>query len=283
VSAGSPGAPAPATGQRGTRKWGLIAGIAGAVVVALIIGLVLWAPWKSPPLLKPTGLSAGTLTTSSVAFHWSNPPTGPLPDHYLIMHDGRVIGRVPGTVTSYLVKGLAPDTPYEYRIVAERGGKRSTQSTLLALRTTIPPISAARWQGTWTVNANFTRGRNTIHGTKHFTDTWQANPRCPTGPCDVRLSVTMNGRSFKLTMARSGAGYKGTIVRNVFPCGQGSTQFAVRSTLTFRIGLTTAQVTNGQWLATGWNGSVDVASPYTAQGNLFCPAAHQALSITGSP
>ncbi len=277
------GAPAPATGQRRPRRWGLIAAIAGAVVVILIIGLVIWAPWNAPPLLRPTGLSAGTLTTDSVAFHWSNPPTGPLPDKYLILHDGKVIASVPGTATSYQVTGLAPDTPYEYRIVAERGGERSAMSTLLAVRTTIPPISAARWQGTWTVNAKFTRGSNTIHGAKRFTDTWLANPRCATGPCDVRLAVTLNGHSFKLAMARSGAGYRGTIQRNVFPCGSGSTQFPVRSTLAFRITLTTAQVTNGAWLASGWAGSINVTSPYTASGNLYCPTAHQVLAISGSP
>jgi hypothetical protein len=253
------------------------------VVVILIIGLFIWAPWTSPPLLKPAGLSAGTLTTDSVAFHWSNPPTGPLPDKYLILNNGKVIGTVAGTVTSYEAKGLAPDTPYQYRIVAERGGKRSVKSSVIMLRTAIPPISAARWQGTWTVSAKFTHGANTIHGATSFTDTWQASPSCTTGPCDVRLSVTLNGHSFKLTLARNGARYKGTIQRNVFPCGSGSTQFAVRSTLTFRISMTTAQVTGGAWLATAWNGSIAVNSPYTAQGNLYCPSAHQALSITGGP
>ncbi len=133
-------------------------------------------PVERPPLLRPTGLTAGTLTTDSVAFHWSNPPTGPLPDKYLILHDGKVIGSVPGTATSYRYHRPRPGHPLRVPVAAERGGKRSAMSTLLAVRTAIPPISAARWQGTWTVNAKFTRGSNTIHGAKHFTDTWLANP-----------------------------------------------------------------------------------------------------------
>jgi hypothetical protein len=274
---------APPAAPSGRRRGLLIGGIAAAVVVILIIGLVIWAPWKQPPLLKPTGLAAGTPTTSSVAFHWSNPPTGPKPDKYLIMHNGAVVGTVGGSTTSYQVTGLAPDTPYQYRIVAERGGKRSAASAILAVKTTIPPISAARWQGAWSVAGRFTRGGNTINGPKHFTDEWTASPRCPSGPCDIRLSVTMNGHSFKVTMARSGAGYRGSIQRNVFPCGKGSTQFPVRSTLVFRITLSGAHVSGGTWLATAWGGTVDVASPYTAQGIYFCPAAHQTVTVTGGP
>jgi hypothetical protein len=278
-----PGMGAPVSAPPARRRWPLIAAIAGAVVVILIIGLVIWAPWKSPPLLKPTGLTASTLTTSSVAFHWAGPRSGPLPDKYLILNDGKVIGTVDGSVTAYQISGLAPDTPYQYRVVAERGGKRSAASTILVLHTTIPPISAARWQGLWTVAGHITRGANTITGPKHFTDEWTANPRCATGPCDVRLSVTMNGHSFKVTMARSGAGYRGSLQRNVFPCGKGANQFPVRSTLVFRITLSTAHVSSGQWLATGWAGTVDVASPFTSQGIFFCPSAHQTVDVTGSP
>jgi len=280
---GYPGMGAPPPAQPGRRRGVLIAAIAGAVVLILIIGLVIWAPWKVPPVLKPAALTAGTLTTSSVAFHWSNPRTGPLPDKYLILHSGKVIGTVDGSVTSYQVTGLAPDSPYQYRVQAERGGKRSPASAVLTLHTAIPPLSAARWQGLWTVAGHITKGSNTITGPKHFTDEWTANPRCTTGPCDVRLSVTMNGHSFKVTMARSGAGYRGSLQRNVFPCGKGSNQFPVRSTLTFRITMSTAHVSSGQWLASAWAGTVDVTSPFTSQGIFFCPSAHQTVVVTGGP
>jgi hypothetical protein len=252
-------------------------------VLGLITGLVIWAPWRSPPLLRPTGLAAGPSTTSSVAFHWSDPPTGPLPDKYLIMDNGAVIGSVPGTVTSYRTTGLAPDTSYQYRVVAERGGKRSARSALLEVRTAIPPLSAARWTGPWTVDAKITQGRSTIHGAKRWTGTWLARPRCATGPCSVRLSVAMNGHSFKVTMARAGAVYRGRAQAHVFPCGTGTSSFPIRSTLTIRIALTAADVSNQAWLATAWRGSMTVVSPYTASGNYYCPAARQTIALTGSP
>ena len=272
---------APPTPHRRRRSRAVPAGIALLVVVGLITGLVIWAPWKSPPLLRPTGLTAGALTTDSVAFHWSNPATGPLPDKYLIVYNGEVIGSVPGTVTAYQTTGLAPDTPYQYRVVAERGGKRSALSSVLTLHTAIPPVSAARWQGSWTVAAKITRGSSTIHGPKHFTETWLASPQCATGPCSVRLSVAINGHSFKVTMARAGAVYRGTTTKDVFPCGSGANSFPVRSGLTIRVKLTTAQVENEAWTASAWRGTVQVSSPYTASGNFYCPAAHQTIVLTG--
>ena len=275
------GAP-PAT-ERRRRRWVLPAAIVTVVAVGLVAGLVIWAPWRSPPLLRPTGLAAGTPTTSSVAFHWANPPTGPRPDKYLILHDGKVIGSVPGTVTVYRTTGLAPDTPYQYRVVAERGGKRSAQSAVLVMRTAIPPVSAARLDGPWTVDAKITRGSGSIHGAKKWTDTWLASPRCTAGPCTVRLSVQMNGHSFKVTMARSGAVYRGQARTHVFPCGSGANSFPIRSTLRIRITLTAAQVEGGAWMASAWGGTMVVVSPYTASGNYYCSAASQTIALAGSP
>ena len=265
------------------RRWVLPAAILTVVVLGLVTGLVIWAPWKSPPLLRPTGLTPGTSTFSSVAFHWSDPPTGPLPDKYLILSNGAVIGSVPGTVTSYRTTGLAPDTSYPYRVVAERGGKRSARSALLVVRTATPPVSAARWTGPWTVHAKITRGQSTINGAKRWTGTWLASPRCATGPCGVRLSVAMNGHSFKVTMTRAGAVYRGRAQEHVFPCGTGANSFPIRSRLTIRIALTTAGVSNGAWLASAWGGTMVVVSPYTASGNYYCPAARQTIALDGSP
>jgi len=274
---------APPTRHRRRRGWAVPAGIALLVVVGLITGLVIWAPWNSPPLLRPTGLTAGPQTTDSVTFRWSNPATGPLPDKYLILYNGEVIGSVPGTVTSYRTTGLAPDTPYQYRVAAERGGKRSALSSVLTLRTATPPVSAARWQGSWAVAAKITRGSSTIHGPKRFTETWLASPQCATGPCPVRLSVAINGHSFKVTMARSGAVYRGRATKDVFPCGTGANSFPVRSGLTIRVKLTKAQVESGAWTAAAWDGTVQVFSPYTASGNFYCPAAHQTIVLAGGP
>jgi hypothetical protein len=256
---------------------------AAVVVLGLIAGLLIWAPWKSPPLLRPTGLAAGPSTTSSVTFRWARPATGPLPDRYVILHDGQKAGSVPGTATSYRGTGLAPATAYRYRVAAERGGKRSVPSSVIVVTTATPPVSAARLQGPWTVSIKLTQGASGLTGPPTWTETWQATPKCAAGPCDVRLSGGLNGFAFKTTMTRAGAIYQGKIAGNVFPCGKGSKAFAIRSTVRIRITVATARVDNGAWTAGSWAGRMVVTAPYTASGNFFCPASRQVASLTGNP
>ena len=274
----------PATARSGRpRRAVLMAVIAAAAVLGLIIGLLIWAPWQSPPLLRPTGLAAGIPTTSSVAFHWARPATGPPPDRYQVLHDGKVIGSVPGTVTSYRVAGLAPDTAYQYRVAAVRGGKRSALSAALVVHTSIPPLSAARLQVAWTVHLKIVRGASSLTGHKNWEESWLASPGCPTGPCDVRLSGSLNGHTFSTTLSRAGAAYRGTVVGNVFPCGSGSSSFAVRSTAKIKLSVVTARVDGGAWIASSWAGTMAVKSPYTASGSFYCPASQRTAALSGSP
>ena len=275
---------APAPARRGRRRRAfLVAVIAVVAALGLIVGLLLWAPWQSPPLLRPTGLAAGTSTTSSVAFHWARPATGPPPDRYQILHEGKVIGSVAGTVTSYRVAGLAPDTAYQYRVAAVRGGKRSALSAALVVHTSIPPLAAARLEGAWTVHLKIVRGASTLTGHKNWDESWLASPGCAAGPCDVRLSGSINGHTFSTTLSRAGAAYRGTVVGNVFPCGSGTNSFAVRSTAKIQLSVITARVNNGAWIASSWAGTMAVSSPYTASGNFFCPATQRNATLSGSP
>ena len=58
------------------RRWRWATFMLAAVVVAVLAaGLVTWAPWTPPPVLRPAGLVAPS-TANSIAFHWS-PPHGP--------------------------------------------------------------------------------------------------------------------------------------------------------------------------------------------------------------
>jgi hypothetical protein len=128
--------------------------LAAVLVAALAAaGLVAWAPWIKPPVLRPAGLVAGPATGNTITVRWSRPRTGPLPDKYLIISNGAQAGTAAGTATSYRVAGLAPSNSYQNRVVAVRGGKRSPQSALLTTRTLTPPLSAARLQGWWGVRA----------------------------------------------------------------------------------------------------------------------------------
>jgi hypothetical protein len=236
-------------------------------------------------VLRPTGLRAGQPTVSTAAFGWSRPATGPLPDRYLILRDGKVVASVSGAATSYNDRGLAPDTAYQYRVAAVRGGKRSPVSKILMLTTAIPPLSAARVQGEWTVAIKIVRGGATLtgRGSKLWNESWQVSPTCTAGACSVRLSGQWNDHSFKATLARAGAVYVGRTIANIFPCGTGSTAFPIHSTLRIRLKVTSAATQSQAWTATALDGTITLVSPYTASGSFYCAAGTLTATVTGSP
>ena len=282
----APGTSGPGTSgghRRRRRGRGGYAALA-VVLVALVAGVVIWAPWRKPPLLQPTGLAAGARTTSSVAFHWSGPATGPAPDNYLILHNGKVISSVPGTVTRFRSTGLAPDTAYQYRVAAVQGGKRSALSPVLTVNTKSPPVSAARWQGRWTVNIRITKGADALRGTgaKGWTEAWRASPACPAGPCTVKLTGGLNRQTFKATLTRAGAVYTGTTKADVFRCGKPVDSVPIKSTLTIRVTLTKGQPVNRAWLASSWTGQMEISSPYTSTSTFYCNAFKLTTSISAS-
>ena len=272
---------------RNTRKPLRLAVVVAVVAVAGLAGaLVIWAPWRSPlppPLLRPAGLTAGPSTTSSVAFHWSGPATGPAPDKYVILNGGTVIGTVPGTVTSYRGTGLNPATAYQYRVAAMRDGKRSALSSVMAVRTSAPPLSTARWEGPWTVRVKVVRGGAVLKGPRplRWEESWQSNPKCPAGACAVRLSGRFNFGHFKATLTRAGAVYTGKTTASVFRCGPRSSSVPTRSTLKFRVTLTTAKGDSGAWAASSWAGTMAVSVPYISAGSFYCNAFSLKASLSG--
>ena len=282
----SPGTSGPgASGGRRRRRRRRGGYVAGAVILlAVVVGVVIWAPWRKPPLLQPTGLAAGARTTRSVAFHWSGPPTGPSPDKYLILHNGKVVRSVPGTVTRFHSTGLAPDTAYQYRVAAVRDGQRSALSRVLTVNTKRPPVSAARWQGRWTVSVTITKGADALrgNGVKGWKEAWRASPTCPAGPCTVQLTGGLNRQTFKATLTRAGAVYTGTTKANVFRCGKVTDSVPIKSTLTIRVAITTGEPVDRAWLASAWTGQMEISSPYTSTNTFYCKAFKLTTSIAAS-
>jgi hypothetical protein len=276
----SPGTAAPAApaGKRRRRRWA-VSLIAIAAVAGVVIGLVIWAPWASPPVLRPAGLTAGPATTDSVAFHWSRPATGPVPDSYVILRGGGVIASVRGTVTFYRQAGLAPATAYRYQVAAVRGGKRSALSSALVVSTATPPLSAARLEGSWTVRLKLVR-RGGLIGARRWTESWLTSPKCATGSCAEVLSGSIGGYPFTAKLDRRGARYTGTTRARLFPCGSGARSFPMRDTMSFHLKVTAAHVDNRAWTASSWIGALVMSNPHTASGNLFCPASSQTAALS---
>jgi hypothetical protein len=254
--------------------------VAVIVVAALAGSLVLWAPWTQPPVLRPVGLVAGPATANSISFRWARPATGPLPDKYLILSDGRTAGTVAGTATSYRRAGLTPASTYKYSVVALRGGKRSPQSAALAVSTITPPVSQGRLQGPWNVYAKTIR--HTSYG-RSGTFIFDFVPSCATGVCDVVAHVQGGKYSFKVTLTPSGGVYRGRAVANLGPCGPRGSSIPDPATVNVRVRVTNALGEGQVWTAMSLRGTMTGSYKYVSSGTFYCPASGFKAALSGNP
>jgi len=271
----SPVAAAGTAARNRRRRWA-VSGVAAAAVLGAIAGLIIAAPWKPPPVppvLRPTGLIADSATISSAAFRWSGPATGPVPDKYDILQDGQVVSSVPGNITYYKDAGLAPDTSYQFQVIAIRNGKRSPQSVVLSITTLTPPVSAAVLDGPWTVNEKTIsasppnpNGIGKIGST--WTDSWTFTPDCAVGACNVTLKGTYDGYHFTASLTRAGATYTGTAGLDKFTYCVKPTNY-VHDTLHFRIQVQGAGVQDLTWTASSWAGTITDYTPHAPVGNCY--------------
>jgi Fibronectin type III domain len=272
--------PGPAGLAPRRRRRSAVLVVAALVVLGLTAGLVIWAPWTPPPVLRPTGLMAGPSTANSVSFRWSPPRTGPAPDKYLVFGVGTAAGSVAGTVTSYRQAGLTPATTYQYQVVAVRGGQRSPPSARLTVRTLTPPISQARLQGSWSIHAKSIGPAPP--GRRNGYMTWQLSPACAAGPCDVMLHGKNGPFSFTAKLARVGAAYTGQAVTH-FGCGSAASSIPYPVTLTIKIHPTKAIGENQVWAATSLAGTIVMTFQYVSTAAFYCPASTVKGSVAGTP
>jgi len=265
---------------RRRRRWPLVTLVAVIVVAALAGGLVVWAPWTQPPVLRPARLAAGPATANSISFRWARPVTGPLPDKYVILSGGKVAGSVAGSAVSYRQAGLTPANSYQYRVVAVRGGKRSPQSAALTVSTLTPPMSQARLQGQWQV---FVKNVHQSPQNKNGTLYWTLFPACATGTCDVVALVKDGKHSFRMRLTRVGAVYRGHAVANFTPCGPRGNSFPDPATLKFRVHATKAVGEGQEWVATSWTGTMWWIYKYVSSATYYCHAASYKATLSGTP
>jgi hypothetical protein len=104
------------------------------VVAALIAGVVVWAPWTPSP---PTAVHATSPTATTAVISWTASTGGFGPDHYLVLRDGKQIGLVPASATSYTDHGLVPGKTYHYTVIAA-GLVNSGPSATVTMRAATP-------------------------------------------------------------------------------------------------------------------------------------------------
>ena len=283
--------PAPAAAPAGRSRW-VVPVIAVIAALAVIAGLLIWAPWVSkvpttPAAVRatPAAVRAQSPTSTSVLVQWAQPTTGATVDRFLIRRNGVQVGSVPGKVTSYQDKGLLPATTYRFSVVAVSGTVSSVPSSTLVVQTLTPPLSVARLEGLWTVDAkviksNFIKADGKSNSGYTETDSWQFVPKCAVGACDVAVSGEWLGTPFKVTLTHAGPVYMGTTKGSVTTCGP--SDIPAQDTLRIQMTLKDAGMSNQNWSASSWVGTLEIFSPYTDAGASYCPASDYTASLSGS-
>jgi hypothetical protein len=146
---GPPVPPSPPPPPRRRRVWPLA--LTGVLVFGLVAGLLVWAPWNTPPPGAPAAVVATSRTATSAVVSWAASSGGATPDHYLVLRDGTQVGSVAASQTSFTDNGLAPGTTHQYTIIAAAGGLRSSDSVEARVTTITPsPVGLAGVKATWT-------------------------------------------------------------------------------------------------------------------------------------
>jgi hypothetical protein len=264
----APTAPAKPRKRRNTRmirrRAGIIATAALAVAVAVTGAVYVIHPWPYP-VLQPTGLTADQRAATSISIGWSNPASGPLPDKYVILRDGKVAATVPGNVNHFRDEGLAPDTKYDFRVIAYRGQAHSASSQDLDVATQSPSLSTAVFNSVFTVTETIETGGDSVNGGTNGTtsqDDWDFSSDCAVGPCEVSVNGSLSDAIpfFTAVLKPSGGGrYTGTV--NDFTACGGTDSYS-DTTLTITIKPSAAHIVIGQLQVTSFTGSMtwDIAA-----------------------
>jgi hypothetical protein len=232
---------------------------------------------------SPVGLAVGQKTWTTVDFHWSPSPKGPVPSEFVIYSGGSPrtsIAVVPGTIDSYSVTGLTPGSVYQYQVAAKWGEQQSRLTPALAAATLSPPL-----QGDVPVHVTTTStpgaGASLSVGQK-WSDTWKFSSNCTENKCTVTTDAEFaapgfGAQPFTMTLTSSGSGYAGTTNAEVSKCGS----INVKNTVTLRITPNQGAVSNGAWNA--WSGTMMLSSPYVmASSTTFCPVQSWNFTVTGT-
>jgi hypothetical protein len=225
---------------------------------------------------SPVDLGPDPSTPSAVAFHWSRPPDGPVPDTYVVVRNGEELSPVSGLTDYYSEEGLEPGTSIDFQVIAVWGENSSEPSDTLTVSTL---QWAAPLQGSWQVGMETTESTTNLDVGEKWTDTWTFTPECAESGCDVTVegSISPPGfadRSFTATLNRSGDVYEGTATAKISKCGDA----LVDNTLTLSL-KAVEEANNGLW--SSWSGTLVMESPRTSiSSTRYCPAGSTSFALT---
>ena len=232
---------------------------------------------------SPVGLVASQVTYTSVALHWSLPPSTPAPSHYVIYDGTNIVTTVPGTTTSYTDSGETPGAQFQYDVVAQWGNASSAPSAAASGQMLSPPLSQSMPVHI-EVSNTYMLTNGTLAVGYSWNEEWWAAPACSRSSCNVTIAVYLYDGSgpasspFMVGLHPSGDGYTGAATAKLSTCGMPPHVTPETDTVKLTLKPGKGSVLNGRWRT--WTGSMVVnAPPMTVTGGA-CVAANWTLALT---
>jgi hypothetical protein len=186
-------------------------------------------------------------------------------------------GALQGTSTppndTYTDTTVVPGHAFTYEVEAVNGDVTSSR-TSVTTKTAVPPLAAARLEGTFNVKATTVSESGFISFQKSFTLGWHFQPKCPSGPCEV-VWKDLREKSLTSVLKRSFAKYSGSDSGDFNGrCGSSHTT----TTLSISFKVTAAKALVEEWLASKFVGTLNQDSA----SQLGCVSSHATIHIVGT-
>ena len=218
---------------------------------------------------SPVGLKVAS-TYTSATLTWKPSPLGPAPDEYVVYDQGERAATLAGATTSYVERGLAEGTAFQYTVVAEWGTVWSAPSATDSGTIRSAPLN--NLQNATVTTTSIPTGATGGAVGRAFPTSWNFTPQCTTNACTMTVNLLVPGpqqRGFPLTVkvTPSGADYTGSAEAKFAECGGTLTTDAIKLTLV----PDKSQISNGRW--GHWTGTVTATAPYISLSNgYYCPS-----------
>jgi hypothetical protein len=147
--------------------------------------------------------------------------------------------------TSFTDRQVVPATTYRYTVVAVLpDGGRSADTADVTVKTKAAPVSAARLEAIFDINAKSTShfGFATFNSYKASFG-WRFDPVCGHGPCNVKLT-DVHKHDFALSLTRNGGSYHGVLTTKGFGSCNG---IVTTATVTVDLHAVTAKAVKDTW------------------------------------
>lgn len=204
---------------------------------------------EEPPAPEPPSSFTAEAAPFEVVLTWELPTEDV--QRFELFRDGAPLATRSGSASSYTDDDVVPGQVYDYQIAAATDELVTTRVNV-STETPVPPLRAARLEGTFNIATRFTSKTGYGDYTRPNFG-WRFVPRCKEGPCDVAWRDIHEPR-FRARLERRGARYSGryTGVFTIECEGNRST-----STVDLELSVVAGAAIDGEWLATRVRGTID--------------------------